>query len=182
MATLIKLVRGKHIVEFDTGKFDNWCVFLTRENQYRYAPKDLEYYALLKALARTHGHEKIYNDFLALYECTGSNIDAAVSEQITTLANTYTTDAEEADTWFTIIYGNMVAEENKPRAMLKKKIKRLAMHLLLIEDTAPQDVVNFCKGKSWRELQHIMQEKGLLALLFIIGYEEFKYLTPFGWN
>lgn len=177
MATLIKLVREKHVVEFDSGKFDNWCVFLTKENQYRYAPRDVEYYSFLQKLGDNHGHEKIYHDFVTFYERTDSCINTDVASLITSIADTYNTDAEETDVWFTVMYGNMIAEENKPRAMLKKKVKLLCMHQLLIERESPSDMINFFKGKSWRDLQCVMQQKGLFFLFFVIGYQDLKYFA-----
>jgi hypothetical protein len=79
---------------------------------------------------------------------------------ITTIADTYGSDAEEVDIWLTVIYAGMIAEENKQFAVLKKRVKRLGMHQVLLENMAPAVAANFSKGKKWRELDQIMRPKG----------------------
>jgi hypothetical protein len=160
MSTLIKNVRGKHLVEFDSGCFDNWCVYLTRLGQPRYAPKDTEYFARLNQLGNTHNHQKIYNDFVTCYTYTGRTIDERILSLITRLSDSYGHDAEEMDVWFSVIYGGMIAEENKANAILKKRIKRLGMHQVLIEKLDAEYAANFSRGKRWRELDTLMKQLG----------------------
>jgi len=160
MPTLIKNVRNRNIVEFDTGSFDNWCVYLTRPGQTRYAPADREYFSKLKLLGDIHGYKKIYNDYVAFYTQTNSSIDINVLDLITGLTNAYGTDAEEMDIWFSVIYAGMVAEENKAHAKLKKRIKRLGMHQVLIEGLDAGYAANFSRGKKSEELDVLMKEKG----------------------
>ena len=160
MPTLIKNVRDKNLIQFDQGVFDSWCVFLQRQGFARYAPKDTAYFSRLQQLGNVHGHEKIYQDFVAYYLLTNSSIDATVLSLITRLAAAYGTDAEEMDVWFTVIYAGMVAEENKANAILKKRIKRLGMHQVLMEKCDPMYAANFSRGKKWRELDTIMRERG----------------------
>jgi hypothetical protein len=160
MPTLVKNIRNMHTVVFDTGRIDNWCVYLKRNGQQRYAPTDTEYFTLLKNMATTHSPQKMYDDFVQIYAPTTKNIDAAVIELITEIANTYNSDAEEIDIWFTILYAGMIAEENKAHAVLKKRIKRLGMHQILIENFEPHTAANFSKGKKWRDLDVIMKERG----------------------
>jgi hypothetical protein len=62
--------------------------------------------------------------------------------------------------WFTVIYAGMVAEENKKFAVLKKRIKRLGMYQMLVENQDPKIAANFSKGKKWPELDLIMKSKG----------------------
>ena len=79
---------------------------------------------------------------------------------ITRLSDDYGTAAEEMDIWFSIIYAGMIAEENKANAILKKRIKRLGMHQVLIEGLDPNLAANFSKGKKWKELDALMRERG----------------------
>jgi hypothetical protein len=160
MPTLIKNVRNRNTVEFDAGSFDAWCVYLTRPGQVRYAPRDNEYFSKLKILGQLHGHKKIYDDFVKYYIPTTKNIDINVLTLITTITDGYSNDAEELDIWFTVIYAGMVAEENKSFAILKKRIKRLGMHQVLIEGLDANYAANFSKGKKWRELDGLMKQKG----------------------
>ena len=160
MPTLIKNVRNRNIVEFDSGSFDDWCVYLTRPHQLRYAPRDTEYFSKLKFLGNAHTPKKIYNDFVTFYILTDRNIDVNILNLITRLTDDYGTDAEEMDIWFSIIYAGMIAEENKANAILKKRIKRLGMHQVLIEGLDPNLAANFSKGKKWKELDALMRERG----------------------
>ena len=157
MPTLIKNVRQRNLVEFDKGSFDVWCVYLTRYGQPRFAPKDVEYFTILKELGNRYGHQKIYDDFVKFYIPTGKTVDAQTLDLITQITNDYNNDAEEMDIWFTVIYAGMIAEENKAKTTLGKRIKRLGMHQLLIENKDPAYAANFSKGKKYAELNAAMK-------------------------
>lgn len=160
MGKLIKNVWGRNLVEFDTGVFDNWCIYLTRRNNCRYAPTDKEYFLILADLAGKHGSNKIYNDFVKIFDRTNGNIETDVLTLITDIAVTYGRNAEEMDVWFTVVYAGMVAEENKEFAKLGKRVKRLGMHQILIQGMKPVEAANFSKGMKWRNLDEIMKKNG----------------------
>lgn len=160
MSRSIKNVRGKNLVEFDNGIFDEWCVFLTRPGKPRYTPRDTEYFTVLKNIGAIYGHAKIYNDFISFYTATTKRLDNKTLDLITTLSDDYETHVEEIDIWFTVIYAGMIAEENKANAILKKRIKRLGMHQVLLENHDPELAANFSKGKKWKDLDKLMKEKG----------------------
>ena len=160
MGRLIKLISGNIKVEFDRGSFDDWCVFLTKSGNKRYAPRDTEYFTRLKDLGKIHGHAHIYNSFLRFYELTTKDIDERVLDLITTISYEFGDDAMEIDTWFTVIYAGMIAEENKTGAVLKKKIKRLGMHQLLLEDETPGYAADFSRNKKADVLNKLMQQRG----------------------
>lgn len=160
MPTLIKLINDRHTVQFDTGAFDDWCVYVLKEGEKKIAPRDNHYFSLLKDLALTHGSEKIYNDFVQVYDLTTSTIDSSVLNLISSISLSYGDDSEEIDIWFTVLYAGMIAEENKKYAKLKKRIKRLGMHQVLIEGQLPEYAAGFSRGKKWTELDALMQTKG----------------------
>lgn len=160
MATLIKQLSNGSIVEFDSGSFDEWCVYLTTSNKQRNAPRDITYFTILKSLGQKHGCKRVYNDFVSIYQLTNKSVSSAVLELITQISHGYLDDSEEIETWFTVLYAGMVAEENKEKAVLRKRIKRLGMHQLLMDGHTPEFAANFSKGKKWRELDAIMREKG----------------------
>ncbi len=160
MAQLIKIIRGNNKIEFDKGLFDDWCVYLTRPGAQKYAPKDTAYFEALKNLGNIHGHANIYNSFLHFYQPTTKRIDNRILDLITSISNGFGADAIEMDIWFTVIYAGMVAEENKAHTILKKRIKRLGMHQLLLEGKEPEAAANFSKGKKWVELDLLMKQKG----------------------
>ena len=160
MPRLIKIIEPTIRIEFDTGIFDDWCVYLTRTGKPRYAPTDIEYFTWLKQKAGIYGSAKIYNDFLSIYEPAGKNIDSKILAAITMISEEYGKDKTEADIWFTIVYAGMIAEENKAHAILKKRIKRLGMHQLLLENFEPEAAANFSRNKKWQELDVLMKQKG----------------------
>ena len=160
MPTLIKIINHKIRIEFDTGSFDNWCVYVTKPGLAKYAPTDIEYFSWLKQQSIIFGAAKIFNDFISFYELTGKEIEITVLDKITYLSNDYGSVTEEANTWFTVIYAGMIAEENKTNAILKKRIKRLGMHQLLLENFTLEEAANFSKNKKWQELDLLMKQKG----------------------
>lgn len=62
--------------------------------------------------------------------------------------------------WFNVLYAGMIAEENKENTILKKRIKRLGVHQVLIDNVSPGETAVFSKGKKWKELDEIMRLKG----------------------
>ncbi|NNC85059.1 MAG: hypothetical protein HKN75_03190 [Bacteroidia bacterium] len=159
-ARLIKKVIDGSVIAFDKGTFDEWCVFLQRPHLKRYAPKDTEYFSALKEMGTAHGPDTIYKDFVYVYRKTTHEIDAHVTSLITRLSHKYKSDSLMFDIWMSVIYGGMIAEENKENAILKKRIKRLGMHQVLVEGMEPKLAANFSKGMKWGEIDKICKEKG----------------------
>jgi len=160
MPRLIANLPDNSIIEFDSGNFDNWCVYLCRPTQKRYAPKDSEYFDILQNLGLIYGNQRIYDDFVKFYNLTTSSIDKSVVNQIIQISTSYTENKNEICVWFTVIYAGMIAEENKQKAILKKRIKRLGLHQVLIDNFEPNYAANFSKGKNWRQLDNLCKEKG----------------------
>lgn len=158
MRTHIKTITDGTIVEFDKGKFDDWCVYITRSFVGRYAPSDIEYFSILKKLSLLHGRQKIYSDFLEIYNKTTNSIDEIILTEISAIAVSYLTDKTIIDAWFTVIYASMIAEENKKFTKLGKRIKRLGMYQLLLENQTAENAASFSKGKKWNELDLIMRK------------------------
>ena len=160
MSRIIKQFVDGSILEYDRGSFDDWCIYLTRPNTSRVAPKDVDYFTKLQQLSTKYGNSKIYNDFVAIYKKTHSHLDIEILQFITELSNTYSSDALEMDILLTTIYAGMVAEENKKHAILKKRIKRLGMHQILIEQLSPSIAANFSRRKRWKELDGECKKRG----------------------
>jgi hypothetical protein len=156
----ISKVRNKHLVEFGTGGIDIWCVYLTRPGKQRYAPTDKEYFAILQSLGDKHGLQKVYDDFIEIYSLTSKNMDVKALDLIARLADTYDSDAEEVEIWFTVLYAGMIAEENKRKTRLGKRIKRLGVQQTLIDKLKPEEAANFSRGKHWTILNKLMISKG----------------------
>jgi|AGTN01.1.fsa_nt_gi hypothetical protein len=161
MPTLVKRLRNNRAVIFDTGRFDDWCVYVVESDGSKNAPHDETYFNDLYRLSLKYAQDKVYNDFVSIYEMTASSIDASVLQLINTITETYhPEDREIVEQWFTVVYAGMIAEENKKNAVLKKRIKRLGMHQVLVLKMPPQDAAKFSPGKKWKELDAIMKPLG----------------------
>src|SRR5690606_2491784 len=100
-------------------------------------PLDVQYFTDLQNYAKKHSGASLYNDFVDIYNRTNKAIESATLDHIEALSQKYGTDALELEIIFTIIYAGMVAEENKAFTMLGKKIKRLGVHQVLMENLQP---------------------------------------------
>lgn len=147
-------------IEFDSGCFDEWCVFVTTPGRKRFAPTDAQYFKRLKELSEKFGPQKIYDDFVVIFNRTTKNVDSKIFDLILTLSSFYDEHSTEIELWFNVIYAGMIAEENKENAILKKRIKRLGLHQVLIDAVSPEEAAVFSKGKKWKELDEIMRLKG----------------------
>ena len=107
---IIKTFHYGSIIERDRGAFDAWCVYLTRPGITRYAPKDIQYFTMLRELSETWGAQNIYNDYVTVYNMTNGNLDTNALNNITEVTQKYGNDALELDILFSIIYAGMVAE------------------------------------------------------------------------
>ena len=148
------------IIEFDKGSFDEWCVFVTKPNGERFAPTDIQYFSRLKKLGKKHGLKKIYEDFIVIFNRTTAIPEPGVFTLISFLSRLYGNDALEMEIWFNVLYAGMIAEENKENAILKKRVKRLGMHQVLIDGMEPEVAAGFSKGIKWQQLDRLMKAKG----------------------
>lgn len=161
MARLIKKLRNNRAVIFDTGNFDDWCVYVVEANGYKMAPFDETYFGELYVMSNKYPQNKVYNDFVLIYDRTTKLIDTSVLKLIDDLVNTYAQeDRVIIEQWFSVIYAGMMAEENKEFAILKKRVKRLGMHQVLMLHKSAKVAAEFSKGKKWRELDDIMKPLG----------------------
>lgn len=157
---VIKVFDDGSIIERDQGSFDEWCVYLTRPQMRRHAPKDNDYFQQLKELAKSHTASKLYKDYTLLYELTHATIIPSTLDYISEIAKKYGEDKTEIDILFTILYLGMVAEENKKNTRLGKRIKRLGMHQILIEDIDAHVAANYSRGMQWQQINEECKKRG----------------------
>ena len=158
----IKRFEDGTIIEQGRGRFDVNCVYLTRPGQRRYAPTDAEYFSFFIEHAPKYSSEKIYEDYVRIYEKTTEEIDDDIFDDIEEISMSYE-EEDELDflVWFSVIYLGMVAEERREQAILKKRIKRLGMYQILFENMSATDAATFSKGKSVAELSPLGYERGV---------------------
>ena len=161
MSRLVKQLQNNRTVIFDSGKFDNWCVYVVESNGSKKAPFDETYFSDLYHISQKYTNNKVYNDFVLIYERTTRTIDHGVISLIDEIVTTYNhTDKIIIEQWLTVIYAGMIAEENKVNAILKKRVKRLGMHQVLILNMPARDAAKFSYGKKWRDLDAVMRPLG----------------------
>ena len=161
MAKLIKKLFDNKKVIFDSGKFDDWCVYVVESNGSKKAPYDETYFSELKDISQHYSGNKVYADFVKIYDLATKSIDDNVIKQINQIVDTYNVEHQKKiEQWFTVIYAGMIAEENKQYAILKKRIKRLGMYQVLVLNMPAREAAKFSYGKKWTELDAIMKPYG----------------------
>lgn len=159
---LVKNLKNKRKVVFDSGRFDDWCVWVVEAGVTRKAPLDITYFTDLKRLDIKYGNHKVYHDFLKIYTVTTKEIQWVTLKLIDEITDSYLEeDKDLIEQWFTVIYAGMIAEENKENAILKKRIKHLGIHQTLVQDLSPEYAANYSKGQSWKVLDDMMKSFGI---------------------
>lgn len=86
MGQIIKTFPDGSFLEYDRGSFDDWCVYLTATSGSRRPPCDTDYFSQLKNFANQFGIEKVYGDYVKVYDMTGKQVDNQVLHNISLLA------------------------------------------------------------------------------------------------
>lgn len=160
MAELIREFRDESYLEYDEGNFDAWCIYLKRPGQARYAPKDVQYFQRLIEYASVYGYEKVYNDFVSIYNVTTKEVKDSVFDTIDKIAATYGDFEIDVAIDLSIMYMGMIAEENKAGTKLGKRIKRLGVHQVLMDRLSSREAANFSRGMGWRDIAKLCEERG----------------------
>jgi len=157
---MIKRFSDDSLLEFDRGNFDGWCIFLTRPDRPRFAPRDWQYFTRLQELAGVHGADKTYADFATIFDATSRSLDSKLLAHISSISYDYAQDILRADIVFSLLYAGMLAEENKAHAPLGKRIKRLGVYQVVMEGMPPREAATFSVGRPWQELSQLCENRG----------------------
>lgn len=161
MSRLVKNLKNNRSVIFDSGKFDEWCVYVTEANGTKKAPFDETYFSELYNISQKYEQNKVYEDFVQIFNLTTKEIQNTVLEVINQITETYLLEDQVIiEQWMTVLYAGMIAEENKERAILKKRVKHLGMYQVLVLNMPAREAAKFSYGKPWRELDAIMRPYG----------------------
>ena len=155
----VKVFSDGSRVEFDSGQFDQWCVYVTRPAQPRHAPRDTQYFAELQ---RLHAQfPRLHADFIAVFDRTTGQVEAALLARISEMAAAYPASLRaDVAVLLTTLYAAMIAEENRAHAPLGKRIKRLGVHQVLVEGMPVDEAANFSRGLPWRRLEQLCRARG----------------------
>ena len=158
---IVKRFEDGSYLEYAKGSFDDWCVYMVDPKiKFRRPPRDTHYFDFLQHQAETFGADKIYRDFISLYDQTGKDVSDRVLKFIDSLAESYGNMKLRFAQIYTILYMGIVAEERKAGTRLGKRIKRLGVHKLLVENQSVSDAANFMRGMRWREIDALCSVRG----------------------
>lgn len=160
MGKIIKTFADGSFLEYDRGKFDDWCVYFTEPDGSRKPPKDVDYFAQLKELSAKYGVDKVYGDYVKVYNLTGKQVSESSLALITEITASYGSYALNVDVIFSILYMAMIAEEQKKNTRLGKRIKRLGIFMLLKENRSVNEAANFMRGMGWRDIAALCEARG----------------------
>ena len=57
---------------WDRGAMDDWCVYMINSDGTRSPPKDVDYFTELLSFADKYRHERVYQDFVKIYDVINS--------------------------------------------------------------------------------------------------------------
>ncbi|MGP9800511.1 DUF7004 family protein [Rheinheimera sp. NSM] len=154
------LLDGTRLV-FSQGRFDSWCIYHLR-NGFAHAIRDEEVFSLMQKYTTTLQRFWLYRDFLTVFKLVTNDINCGLVNNITRMAMHYEAP-REVQFILMFLYAGMVAEENKEKAILKKYIKRLGVHQVLIECMPSKMAANYSRQKKWRELQLECEARGFYS-------------------
>mgnify|MGYP001174993357 CR=1 FL=1 len=161
MERLIKKISTEIEIVFDDGKFDEWCVYV-KDKKGKKPPLDIDYFEFFIKLGKKYSNEKVYMDFVKIYDLVTRKVEKRVLDLIVDIAkaNYKEEDSKNVAINFIVIYAGMVAEKNKRFTVLKEKIKRLGMHQILMLNYSSVDAANFSRGKKAKDLEIICKKYG----------------------
>lgn len=123
---------------------------LQSTSQKRYAPRDAVYFAQLLQYGNKHGARRIYDDFISIYDLSDQVLKDDVFKHIHDISQKFGEDSLEIEILYSILYMGMVAENNKKNTVIKKRVKRLGVHQVLVDGMPPQEAANFSKKYLWQ--------------------------------
>jgi hypothetical protein len=146
-------------IGFGRGRIDNFCVYHRIEGLTR-APLDTEYFDFIEGLSRSHSAKMVYRRFVTLYEFVKKEVSEEAIQLIDKLSSDFPKEYRACQTYFTILYLAMVAEENYPGTKLGKRLKRLGVHQILIEGMEVDSAANWSRGRPWLEIADECERRG----------------------
>ena len=151
-------------IYFSEGSFDSYCVYVNEvPNMFRHAMKDSEYFKWILYLSRCYGVIQVWDDFCKIYDIVDmdSNAKPDAKKAMATAIEIDSHYTEETIKWWLVFYMTMVAECKKKYAIIKKKIKKLGVYNVLIDEWDIDYVTTYMVNMDWRDLAEMMKERGI---------------------
>lgn len=144
---------------FGEGKFDEWCVYCRKPNGGFWFALDKQYLYWIKKMSLRYGKEKVYNDFLRIFEVARFDFDFEEGYSvIKEVSLNYPVCTEH---WWTIFYMTMIAECHKEGTILNKRIKHLGVYNVIFDGYGSGYTANYMKKLHWWELDELMRVRGI---------------------
>lgn len=157
----LKEFTDKSYIKYSTGNFDDLCIYICYSDGTQKAPHDIEYLNYLNNLKINVPAQKLYNDFVSIYNHTSKEIEFTVLvNEIDIIARSYDHYSLIMNKIFSILYLGMLSEENKKNTKLGRRIKRLGIHEVLVNNNPPDYAANFMRGMTWQQIDGICKNYG----------------------
>lgn len=150
-------------LKFGKGNSDEWCVYYVQPDGTTTAPKNESYFLDLKNLSYRYNPDRIYSDFVKVYDLTKKEVDGRVFDEISRIAEGYNRnrrDPLEVEKLFSVLSMSMTAEENMKDTMLGKRVKRMGVYALLKEGSTHFRAAHFMEDMRWYEIDELCRERG----------------------
>ena len=170
------MYNARDYINFPDGSFvfhacgakDDWCVYYKGGKGPDFkviVPLDRQYFKSVVELGVKYGANKVYDDFVKIYNLTTDKFDENVIKVIWELSTSYVGSELRVKKVFAILYLAMISEfyyvtrKGEP-SKLNKRVKRLGMHQVLFRGLDPKEAANFSRHKSYEEINALCEEYG----------------------
>ena len=156
---------GKWRLFFGRGRFDDWCVFVFDSVRSKFFfPLDYDYLYWIKCLGERFGNERVYFDFVLLYDCVRRGVSNRECYVVTSMVDEGYVGVD-TQVWWVIFFMTMYAECMKENTRLGKRIKRLGVYNVLVDGDDVEYVTQYMKNDEglpgWFEyLDRLMRDRG----------------------
>ncbi|WP_124681968.1 DUF7004 family protein [Candidatus Viridilinea mediisalina] len=157
---VLRLFRDGSILEYGRGHFDARQVYHSHPNALSRPAQDSDIFNRLKILSQKEIPGTIYNDFVVIYNRTSHKLISSNFDLIHCMSHSYGEHALEFEIVFSILYAKMVAAETIRRDPLKRRVKRLGVHLVLFDNYSGEMASKACQKQPWQELDAACNERG----------------------
>jgi hypothetical protein len=157
---VLRLFRDGSLLEYGRGHFDAHQVYHSRPNALSCPARTEDTLSRLGQLGQLYCPHGIYADFVVIYNRTKHSISPHIFDLIHYMARGYGTDALELEVLLAILYAEMVVAEAARRNRLKRRLKRLGVHYVLLEGYSGTAAASACQVDAWLLLDDACRERG----------------------
>ncbi len=136
-------------LEFEHSNKYKWFVYFDQAISDRKHSSYVEHVETLQNFAAKYSPERIYRDFVKIYDATESSVNPDTLDLIALTSEAYADDAADINYLFTIIYFAMLSEQHRKDTKLGKRIKRFAVYQALFDKVEVEEVTYFPPRKWW---------------------------------